>query len=241
MSESHFPSSRRDFVRSALVTISTAAIPTAGAAAPDLGSPREKEQRFLNESEKEFLRAAVDRLIPPDEHWTGAAEAGVVNYIDLQMGGPWGRGDLLYMRGPFRQGSWTQGYQLEYTPAEFFRRSILAINRKCAAKGTPFSQMADVEKDAFLARLEKGELELDGVPSNIFFDQLLDQTVQGFFSDPIYGGNKNKVGWRMIGFPGAYADYFDLVDKHGIDFRREPLSIGDREAANSSMSMRGNR
>jgi len=35
----------------------------------------------------------------------------------------------------------------------------------------------------------------------------LQHTVEGFFSDPIYGGNKNKIAWKMIGFPGAYADY----------------------------------
>jgi len=238
VNENQLSGSRRDFVRSALITISTGTISTAGAAARDRAHTPEKEQRFLNDSEKEFLWAAVDRLIPPDERWAGAAEAGVVNFIDLQMGGAWGRGDLLYMHGPFRQGSWTQGYQLEYTPAELFRRSILAINRQCAAQGTPFTQMSHTEKDAFLITLEKGELDLDGIPSNIFFDQLLDQTVQGFFSDPIYGGNKNKVGWRMIGFPGAYANYFDLVDKHGIDFRREPLSIGEQALAEFGMPMK---
>ena len=241
MSESHFPSSRRDFVRSALITISTAAIPTAVAAAPDLGPPPEKQQRFLNEPEKEFLRAAVDHLIPPDEHWPGAAEAGVVNYIDLQMGGAWGHGDLLYMSGPHRQGSWTQGYQLEYTPADLFRRSIAAINKQCSAKGTPFSSMSNAEKDTFLTRLEKGEFHLDGVPSDVFFEALLDQTVQGFLSDPIYGGNKDKVGWRMLGFPGAYADYFDLVDKHGIEFKREPMSIGDTGMTNMKMPGQGGR
>ena len=237
MSDKPTSNSRRDFVKSALITISTASLSTAVSAAHGQGSVPERDQRFLNESEKEFLNSAVDRLIPPDERWPGASGAGVVNYIDLQMGGAWGRGDLLYMKGPHRQGSWTQGYQFEYTPAELFRRSILAINRVCAAQGTPFSRMTDIEKDAFLTKLDKGELDLDGVPSNIFFDQLLDQTVQGFFSDPIYGGNKDKVGWRMLGFPGAYADYFDLVDKHGIEFQREPLSIGDGGGMTSKMPM----
>ena len=238
MSDNRKSKSRRDFVKSALITISTA---TVAGKAPATSVVEDNQQRFFNESEKEFLRSAVDRLVPPDERWPGAAEAGVVNYIDLQMGGAWGHGDLLYMSGPHRQGSWTQGYQLEYTPADLFRRSIAAINKQCSAKGTPFSSMSNAEKDTFLTRLEKGEMHLDGVPSDVFFEALLDQTVQGFLSDPIYGGNKDKVGWRMLGFPGAYADYFDLVDKHGIEFKREPMSIGDTGMTNMKMPGQGGR
>jgi gluconate 2-dehydrogenase gamma chain len=229
--------SRRDFFKSSLITISSA---TLSSAVPGIASPPpEPKQGFFSESEKEFLRSAVDRLIPPDERWPGAAEAGVVNYIDLQMAGAWGRGELLYMHGPFRPGKWTQGYQLEYTPAELFRRSIGAINRECHAAGTPFTRMSNAEQDTYLAKLEKGGIDVNGCPSKIFFDHLLDQTVQGFFSDPIYGGNKNKVGWRMLDFPGVYADYFDLVDQHGIDFHREPLSIGDETSLPSTMKMNG--
>ena len=238
MSDTQNSNSRRGFFKSALITISTATLSSAVPASNGSSAP-EKETRFFNERETQFLRAAVDRLIPPDERWPGASEAGVVNYIDLQMAGPWGRGELLYMHGPFRQGSSTQGYQLEYTPAELFRRSIAAINRECEAAGTPFSRMSAAQQDAYLKKLEKGGMDLDGVPSKVFFDQLLNQTVQGFFSDPIYGGNKNKVGWRMIEFPGAYADYVDLIDKHGIHFQREPLGIGDGTLPASSMRMQG--
>jgi len=59
---------------------------------------------------------------------------------------------------------------------------------------------------------------------------LLQMTIEGYFSDPVYGGNRNMVAWKMIGFPGAYANYYDLVDKHGIKLDREPMSIGsDRQ------------
>jgi hypothetical protein len=90
--------------------------------------------RYVTESERGFLLAAVARLIPPDERWPGAAEADVVNYIDLQMAGPWGKGELLYRHGPFRKGTPSQGYQLEYIPAELFRRSIAAINSHFSAQ-----------------------------------------------------------------------------------------------------------
>jgi gluconate 2-dehydrogenase gamma chain len=219
-------STRRNFLRSGLIAISTVSL--AGEAPALLGNPRtETAPHFFNEPERRFLSAAVDFLIPPDEHWPGASEADVVNYIDLQMAGQWGKGELLYRHGPFRKGTPSQGYQLEYTPAELFRRSIAAINAHFSAQGTSFIQLPSAEKDAYLSSLEKGGIDLDGVPSNTFFDFLLKHTIEGFFSDPIYGGNKNKISWKMIGFPGAYSDYYDLIDKHGVELRREPLGIGD--------------
>jgi gluconate 2-dehydrogenase gamma chain len=235
MSEAPHSNSRRNFLRSSLVLISTATL--AGEAPALLGNLRTEEtHRFLNESESRFLLAAVDRLIPPDESWPGAAEADVVNYIDLQMAGAWGRGEMLYRHGPFRKGTPMQGYQLEYTPAELFRRSILAINAHFTSQAKSFDQLPAEEKDAYLSSLEKGDIDLNGVPSNTFFDFLLQHTVEGFFSDPIYGGNKNKIAWKMIGFPGAYADYHDLIDKHGLEFHREPLSIADRTTYHSMTS-----
>jgi len=226
VSEGTQPNSRRNFLKSSLIAISTAALP-ASAPAAVVGSATPAAQHFFNEQERHFLEAAVDRLIPPDESWHGAAEAGVVNYIDLQMEGDWGKGNLIYRHGPFRKGSWTQGYQLEYTPAELFRRSINAINASFSSQGTAFSRLSPADRDAYLQRLEKGEFDLDGVPSNIFFDFLWKHTQEGFFADPMYGGNKDKVGWRMLGFPGAYTDFYDLVDKHGMDFHREPVGIGE--------------
>ena len=239
MSDRAKANSRRDFLKSTLIAISTATLSSEAPSVLASAHNGATTERFLNDSEKRFLASAVDRLIPPDEHWPGAAEAGVVNYIDLQMAGPWGRGEMLYRHGPFRAGTPSQGFQLEYTPAELFRRSISAINAHFAAQGKPFDQLPAAEQDSYLASLEKGGIDLDGVPSNAFFELLLKHTVEGFFADPLYGGNKNKVGWRMLGFPGAYADYYDLIDKHGIEFHREPLGIGDGASAHSMTGNQG--
>jgi gluconate 2-dehydrogenase gamma chain len=65
------------------------------------------------------------------------------------------------------------------------------------------------------------------VPSDVFFAHLWESTVEGFFSDPVYGGNANMVAWRMIGFPGAYASYYDLVDQHGIRIGHPPMSLAE--------------
>ena len=66
---------------------------------------------------------------------------------------------------------------------------------------------------------------LGDVPSAVFFETLLANTIEGYFADPVYGGNRDMAGWRMIGFPGAYAQFVQWVDKHGIRFNRPPMSI----------------
>jgi len=226
MSDGSKLNSRRDFLKSGLIMISTAALP-AEASRPPQSHTTPEATHYFSEAERKFLQSAIDRLIPSDERWPGALEAGVVNYIELQMAGPWGRGELVYRHGPFRKGSKTQGYQLEYTPGELFHRSINAINNIFMERGTTFSELSAAERDDYLTKLETEEIDLDGVPSNIFFDFLWKHTVEGFFADPIYGGNRDKIAWKMIGFPGAYTDFYDLVDKHGVEYHREPAGIGD--------------
>ena len=182
---------------------------------------------FLNSDEAAFIEAAVARLIPEDDQWPGALKAGVPNYIDKQLAGAWGVGERLYRSGPWRPGTPAQGYQLPFTPTELFRTSIDAINKELSQVGTPFTTMGSEQQDAYLARLETGGKDLGGVPSNVFFEHLWECTIEGFFGDPVYGGNRDMVAWRMIGFPGAYASYYDLVDQHGIKIDRAPMSIGE--------------
>jgi len=188
--------------------------------------PQPTSYLFLNQQEAAFIETAVARLIPADDKWPGAREAGVPNYIDKQLGGAWGAGERLYRSGPWQAGTPSQGYQLPFTPAELFRTAIAAINTELKDK-TPFAKMTADEQDAYLHALEAGGKDLGGVPSNVFFATLWESTVEGFFSDPVYGGNRDMVAWRMIGFPGAYASYYELVDKHGGKFERAPTSLAE--------------
>jgi gluconate 2-dehydrogenase gamma chain len=182
---------------------------------------------FFNVAEAQFIEAACERLIPADESGAGALAAGVPNYLDKQLGGAWGAGERLYRSGPWVQGTASQGYQLPFTPAELFHTALRAINTDLEKRGPMFSELSAEAQDAYLKSLESGGHDLDGVPSVVFFDMLLLMTVEGFFSDPVYGGNRDMVAWRMIGFPGAYADYYEAIDKQGVKFEREPLSIGE--------------
>jgi gluconate 2-dehydrogenase gamma chain len=182
---------------------------------------------FFNASEAAFIEAACERLIPADEHGAGALAAGVPNYLDKQLAGAWGAGERLYRSGPWVAGSKSQGYQLPFTPAELFHQALRAINHDLDSRGTPFPKMAAETQDTFLKSLEGGSVDLNGVPSAAFFAMLLQMTIEGFFSDPVYGGNRDMVAWRMIGFPGAYADYYESIDRHGVKFEREPMSLGE--------------
>jgi gluconate 2-dehydrogenase gamma chain len=180
---------------------------------------------FFNSEEAAFIEAAVARLIPADQEWPGALEACAPNYIDKQLAGAWGAGERLYRGGPWQPGTPSQGYQLAFTPAELFRTALAAINKELAH--TPFAKMSPTDQDAYLKKLEAGGHDLGGVPSDVFFAHLWESTLEGFFSDPVYGGNCNMVSWRMIGFPGAYASYYDLIDKHGIKLHRAPMSLAE--------------
>lgn len=195
--------------------------------APPLSTAPPITYIFFNREEAAFIESAVARLIPADAKWPGALEAGVANYIDKQLAGAWGAGERLYRSGPWRPGTVSQGYQLPFTPAELFRAAVGAINLDLSQAGTPFARMGSEQQDGYLRRLEDGEKNLGGVPSDVFFEHLWQCTVEGFFSDPVYGGNRGMVAWRMLGFPGAYASYYELVDQHGIQVDRAPTSLAE--------------
>ena len=227
---------RRSFVTTvgaASVVPATALLATAAAAHAPAAPPASGDTAaakpvylFFNAAEARFIEAACERLIPADESGPGALGAWVPNYLDKQLGGAWGAGERLYRSGPWMEGTPTQGYQLPFTPAELFHTALRGILRDFERK-TPFAELSPDHQDTYLKSLESGAHDLDGVPSAVFFDMLLKMTVEGFFSDPVYGGNRDMVAWRMIGFPGAYANYFETVDRHGVKFEREPMSLAE--------------
>jgi gluconate 2-dehydrogenase gamma chain len=208
--------SRRRLFKAAGATGLAAALPLRAQAQPKPGPPT---YIFLTPNEAAFIEAAVARLIPQDELGPGALEAGVPAFIDRQLGGAWGAGERLYRSGPWREGTPSQGYQLPFTPAELFRNALRGVD-------AAFPKMPSQKQDEYLDALHKQKRDLGGVPSDVFFETLLAVTIEGFFSDPVYGGNRDMAGWKLIGFPGAYANYYELVDQHGVKFPAPPMSLG---------------
>jgi gluconate 2-dehydrogenase gamma chain len=197
---------------------------------------------FFTEPEARFMTAAVNRLIPPDPRWPGAADAGVVTYIDRQLASGYGEGAKMYLKGPWVPDAPTQqGYQLRYTPAELYRRAIAETGEivRQSHNGQEFWDLDALPMDDILKGLETGGIALPSLPSPVFFESLLANTIEGWFADPAYGGNRDMVAWRMIGFPGAYAQYVDLVEEHGHVCRRPPISIADGHARQVHLSGHG--
>jgi gluconate 2-dehydrogenase gamma chain len=183
---------------------------------------------FFSQTEFDTLAALVDTLIPADESGPSGVEAGVVEFIDKQMDTPYAHGDLWYMDGPHQPNAPAYfGYQLPESPRELYRKGLANVEAAVQAQyGKPFTQLDASQREAAMTALEKGTLKLADLPGDAFFVQLLQNVHEGYFCDPVHGGNKDMAAWRMIGFPGARADYYDWVDQYGKRYPLPPVSRG---------------
>jgi gluconate 2-dehydrogenase gamma chain len=183
--------------------------------------------RYFTGEEWAFLNAACDRLIPADENGPGAVELGVPDFIDREMNGAFGHATNWYMQGPFATELPEFGYQSPLTPRAVYRAGIAEVDAHCRRKfgNNSFSELPAATQDSVLTNLEKGVLDFENVSGTAFFGFLLQNTKEGYLADPIHGGNRNMASWKMIGFPGARADYLDWIDKHGLRYPLGPVSV----------------
>jgi gluconate 2-dehydrogenase gamma chain len=201
-------------------------------ASPQATPPAQEPEPFvtLTALEAAFITAAVDTLIPADELSPSGSDCGVAIFIDRQLGSAWGGGARMYRTGPFMKGKPEQGYQLALTPREFFAAGITAANawtRKTYG-GKEFDRLNAADRVAALKAMEEGKAEFEHFNARAFFTQLHGITMAGFFSDPIYGGNRDKVGWKLLGFPGLPATYADKIDAYrNKRYVADPQSIAD--------------
>ena len=232
---------RRDFLKTvgtvgatgiaAAVGVDAGAEPQARAAAgaAAASAPVSHAYTFLTAPEAAFIEAAVDRLVPADNLTPGGTDCGVATFIDRQLAGAWGSGDRTYMQGPWQKGAPTQGYQSPLTPAEFFRAGIAAANAYCRKTfQKEFDRLTVDQQIKVLQDMEQGRPTFDEPPAQEFFNLLLQTAMQGFFADPVYGGNRDKVAWKMIGFPGVIAIYSEHIKTYrNKKYDVEPTSILD--------------
>jgi gluconate 2-dehydrogenase gamma chain len=127
-------------------------------------------------------------------------------------------------------GTKQQGAQSAKGPAASYRDALAALDKYCQSKhqGKRFPELSDQEKDDLLKGLEDEKVKLERVDSKAFFAQVIKDVQQGFFADPLYGGNRDMVAWKMIGYPGARYNYLDWVDRHNERFPLPPVSIMGR-------------
>lgn len=155
------------------VLASAALVPVAALTAPA------QTKTALTATERQVLEAFVDRLVPADELGPGALEIGAANYIDVQLADA-----LAGEKNNFVEG-------LAAVDA-FAKRT----------QGGPFAELPAEKRDGVLTALDTGRAE--GFPTGrTFFNRVRRLTLEGMFSDPYYGGNKNFAGWDLIRYPGA--------------------------------------
>ncbi|MDH2184765.1 gluconate 2-dehydrogenase subunit 3 family protein [Pseudomonas sp. GD03651] len=184
---------------------------------------------YLTAPEAQEVAAIFDRLIPEDELGMSASQAGCVVFLDRELAGPYGRAASTYRLGPFKEGTPEQGPQLRLTPAERYREALQRLGEYCHAKhGKPFSALAGEQQDNLLHAMEAGQQLLPAPLDASFFALLLQNVREGYLADPMYGGNRDMVGWRLIGFPGARYDYRPYLHKKGQRLDLEPVSLLDK-------------
>ncbi len=176
---------------------------------------------FLSAAEWTFLMAATARIIPSEGDGPGALETGVPIFIDRQLAGEFGTAADLYMEGPFVPDAAPQlGIQSPLTPAEMYRQAIPAFDEWCQRNaGAAFHDLDADAQDSALQALADGDTDL-APELREFWSLLLQNTREGYFADPMYGGNAGMQSWIYIGYPGARANYLEWIG------RDEPYPLG---------------
>lgn len=165
--------------------------------------------RFFTAGQARLISAACDRIFPSDDTGPGAKEAGVIVYIDRQLGGPYGRDRYRYTKGPFVESGPEHGYQGQANPQQIYRDGLRQL-------GEDFADLDAAKQDERLRAIE----------STTFFRMLRTHTIEGMLSDPMHGGNAGLIGWQLIGYPGPRMSFRDQIDKNfGQAWHSKPMSL----------------
>jgi len=133
---------------------------------------------FFSEEEAKTLIALCEQIIPAD-HDPGATDAGVIHYIDNQM--------VKYFR----------------KHQEGYRRNLSLVN-ECSTQlhGMPFYAINSDQQTDFMRHMQNSKLPPDlwkPEGQKVFFDLVLEHTMQGFYGAARHGGNKNYMSYKMMG------------------------------------------
>jgi len=183
--------------------------------APELG------YESLSPDEAAFVEAMVNVMCPADSLTPNGVDCGLAVFIDRQLAGGFGKGERLYMHGPWKKGKPQHGYQLPLTPEQFFKAGVAVVNDVCRNKfGKEFADLSPSDADNLLHDLAANKVEDPRLPLDSWFNELAYPLfVEACFADPIYGGNNGKVFWKMIGYPGFRGKPYPQA--------KEPKGIGD--------------
>ncbi len=156
---------------------------------------------FLNDEDAATVAAFTERLMPGAPGKPGARDAGVLNYIDLALAGAYA--------------------ELQ----DFYRRGLTQLDGYCRKTfNEPFQRLSAARQDEVITALAEGKATGFAWPTApAFFNTLRTHTMEGMFADPIYGGNKDFAGWRLVGFPGAQPAFTPADMQSRQPFTRVPM------------------
>jgi gluconate 2-dehydrogenase gamma chain len=183
------------------------------ASAPGQQHPNGAEHgAFFNHADAATIAAFTERIMPSDPGKPGARDADVLNYIDLALAGAYA--------------------ELQ----DFYRRGIASLDAHCRATyKESFVHLTPEKQDEVIAALEEGKASEFTYPTaREFFVTLRIHTMEGMFADPLYGGNRDFAGWRLVGFPGAQAIFTPSDLKSTAEFTRAPI-VGLQTTAKGPM------
>ena len=156
---------------------------------------------FFNHDQAATVAAFTERIMPGAPGKPGARDAGVLHYIDLALAGAYA--DLQ----------------------DFYRRGLAQLDAYCRKTySEPFARLSAAQQDEVITALEEGKAAGFTWPTaQAFFNTVRTHTMEGMFADPIYGGNKDFAGWRLVGFPGAQAIFTPTDMQSKQAFTRAPV------------------
>lgn len=175
----------------------------------------------LGPQEAATVEALVNVMCPADALTPNGVDCGLAIFIDRQLAGAWGKGDQLYRQGPWHPGKPQHGYQSPLTPEQHVKAGLAALRRATHQRtGKAIEQLDASALDALLQDVAANRLDDARFALGAWFNEAFYPLfVQACFADPMYGGNRDKVFWRAIGYPGLPATNARNV----VEFRGKPV------------------
>lgn len=184
---------------------------------------------YFNDFQARTVEAIAERIIPGDGADAGATQAGVVYYIDRAISGFSPGLQRVYRLGLRELGSFcdrehsAQFVDLTVEQQDNIIRRFLG-KESGGGEAHPAGLVQPAEKRPDQVDEKSGSS--DGIDIELLrslFAVIREHTVEGYFCDPVYGGNRGAVGWRLVGFPGAQWGYTAEQMKPGFDASLIPI------------------
>jgi gluconate 2-dehydrogenase gamma chain len=204
--------------------------------------------KFLTKWEFDYVTAMAETIWPTDDLGPGARAAGVGYYIDLQLAGGWGQGHRFYLNGPFiTPADSGHGWQIPLAPSEVYRAFLPGFDAYVRQTyGAAYPDLDAAKQTQAMNDLRTGTAKIafagsTAFSSSDFFIMFRGNVVEGMLADPSYGGNRNMVGWKYIGFPGdpmrrgdPYYKY--IFTNKAYPFENKPLPMKPHKPLGSALT-----